>query len=126
MGQEMQNQLLGERLESHLIELEQSLHLPPVRANPAVAGALLAEDFREFGASGRVWSRAEILQALASEAPTEFMSEDFICQQLSPELVLLTYKSTHLATSQSSLRSSLWRLEDRRWRLVFHQGTPIR
>jgi ribonuclease HI len=36
--------------------------------------------------------------------------------------VLLTYRS--YARSGTTLRSSLWVLDNGRWRLRFHQGTP--
>jgi hypothetical protein len=108
---------------THLIQLEQSLHSPTIRANPEAVSALLAEDFREFGASGRIWTRNEILALLAAESPYEITSHDFACQLLTPELALLTYITE--TPQRRVLRSSLWRLEDTTWRMVFHQGTPI-
>ncbi len=111
---------MPEDLTLHLIALEQSLHTPAVRRD---AGTLLAEDFREFGSSGRIWSRAEILQALATESPVQITSRDFACQLLAPGLALLTYTSE--STTRRAVRSSLWRLEGDQWRIVFHQGTPI-
>ncbi len=109
--------------EQALIALEQSLHQPSTRSNPRAVESLLAEDFREFGASGRVWTRAEILAELAAEAPYEIRSRDFACKWLTPGLALLTYVAE--AAERRTLRSSLWRLEDGAWRMVFHQGTVV-
>ena len=110
--------------EQALIALEQSLHHPATRSNPAAVAALLADDFREFGASGRVWTRAEILDELDGQAAHEIRSRDFLCQWLAPELALLTYVTE--TAERVALRSSLWRLEDGAWRIVFHQGTAVR
>jgi hypothetical protein len=106
-----------------LIAREQSLHDPATRADPVQVDALLSPDFREFGSSGRAWTRAEIFALLASEPPAKRTARDFQCQPLSPTLALLTYLSSN--GIRASLRSSLWRLEDDQWRILFHQGTPI-
>ncbi len=110
-------------LEATLFALERSLHDPATRANPASAGNLLSADFREFGSSGRIWSRDATLHSLATEPPAYITARDFTCQPLSPTLALLTYVSHNGV--RDALRSSLWRLEDGQWRILFHQGTPI-
>jgi hypothetical protein len=110
-------------LAAHLIALELRLQDPAVRKDPAAIGELLSEDFREFGASGIVWDRATILETLSVEPPYSITSEDFECQRLSSDLALLTYVATNPA--RQTLRSSLWRLEGDRWRVLFHQGTVI-
>jgi len=125
MVQDRGSDLVGDELAGHLIGMERSLCLAEVRAKPEAVGVLLAEDFREFGASGRVWSRAEILDVLAADVSGEITSEGFVCQQLSAEVALLTYTSTDEATGRRALRSSVWRLEAGEWRMVFHQGTVI-
>jgi hypothetical protein len=111
-----------------LPELEHRLLDPAIRSNPAKAGKLLAEDFREFGSSGRIWSRSEILAHLAAEPPGHLEASHFEVTLLTPELALVTYRSTWFrdgAPPRQALRSSLWRLEDSQWRVFFHQGTLI-
>jgi hypothetical protein len=110
-------------LEGHLIELELRLQAPSTRKDPQAAAELLAEDFREFGASGRVWDRTTVLAVLAAETPYRIISENFECQRLSSEVALLTYVAT--TANRKTLRASLWRLEGDRWRVLFHQGTVI-
>jgi hypothetical protein len=53
--------LMTESLEAHLIELELRLQVSTTRKDAAALAELLSEDFREFGASGRVWNRASII-----------------------------------------------------------------
>jgi hypothetical protein len=114
---------MEDELTAHLIALELSLQDSSVRKDPTAIGELLSEDFREFGASGRVWDRATILETLSAEPPYPITSENFECQRLSSDLALLTYIAANPA--RKTLRSSLWRLEGDRWRVLFHQGTVI-
>lgn len=107
-------------LAAHLIALERRLHTAPARQN---AAELLSDDFREFGASGRIWDKPSMLAALAAEQHYPIASDHFVCQHLAPGLALLTYTAT--TPTRHSLRSSLWRLEDTHWRVLFHQGTVI-
>jgi lincosamide nucleotidyltransferase A/C/D/E len=102
---------------------ERALLTPEVRRDPALAGPLLAEDFVEFGSSGRVWRRDALLRALA-EDPGGFAAEPLSLEvaELRPGCVLLTYSVE--TGGRTTLRSSLWiEHADARWRLRFHQGT---
>jgi hypothetical protein len=110
-------------LTTHLISLELQLQDSSTRKDPAAIGELLSKDFREFGASGRIWDRATLLETLSAEPPYPITSESFECQRLSSHLVLLTYVASNPA--RKTLRSSLWHLEEDRWRVLFHQGTVI-
>lgn len=53
---------------------------------------------------------------------------DFQVKLLSPDVVLTTYRVVKLSEKRSetghSLRSSIWKSIDKRWQMVFHQGTP--
>jgi len=111
-----------------LCELEERLLRSDVRRSPAAVGDLLADDFVEFGSSGRVSNKQEIIDALRGEATTSQRSVlDFRTSVLAPGVVLATYR---LAWSDSdgeapkqSLWSSIWKLIGERWQMVFHQGT---
>ena len=113
-----------------LFDLERQLMDPAFRRQREQVSSLLAEDFREFGSSGRVWSRATILDLLASEeAYTAPAVEDFAMQRISPETALVTYRTLRADAEsdapQITLRSSLWVLRDNRWQVLFHQGTKV-
>ena len=103
--------------------LETSLHRRDVRSDPAAVDALLAEDFLEFGRSGGVWRKPETVAALRREQFDRPVAvSDFAARRLAPSVVLLTYRAT--ADGVATLRSSIWRRTDGRWRMIFHQGTP--
>ena len=112
---------------AHLRRCEEALLDPAVRRDRAKVAALLAEDFQEFGASGRVWSREAILDLLASEDYTPPAMEDFECHWIGDGVALVTYRSvrTDPDSGQGSavLRSSIWIEQAGQWRVRFHQGT---
>lgn len=95
---------------------------PAFRRNREAVSALLAEDFCEFGSSGRIWSRETILDLLATEDyPSSPAVEDFTLQLLAPDIVLVTYRTVR--PQQSTLRSSVWKRNKTGWQVLFHQGT---
>ena len=113
---------------SELLLCELQLLSPRVRRDRNRVSTLLAKDFVEFGASGRVWSREEILEELGREEQFEVpVMEDFRCRQLADDLVLVTYRTVRSDTEtggrQICLRSSVWCKQAKGWVVRFHQGT---
>jgi hypothetical protein len=90
---------------------------------------VLADDFVEFGASGNIWSRDQVLEDLPSEVPAERVLGDFQVRPLAENTVLVTYRCStkSLASDRGvfSLRSSLWQHRGGRWQMIFHQGTNV-
>ncbi|GAA4657452.1 ribonuclease HI family protein [Arthrobacter cryoconiti] len=105
-----------------LVELERELLDPTVRADTIRTGELLHANFEEISASGRRWTRPEILTKLSEEEQRETSLELLSLNRLDTAAVLLTYRS--MAAGVSALRSSIWLRENGRWQLRFHQGTP--
>jgi hypothetical protein len=104
-----------------VIALERRLLDPEVRRDPATLSALLHDDFCEFGATGRVHDRAGVIDALLAGGGLTANAFDFRAVGLSPDVVLLTYR-----TDSPSLRTSIWsRGAGGAWRLLHHQGTRI-
>jgi len=66
-----------EAIRAHLRACEEALLDAVVRRDRERVAALLSEDFQEFGSSGRVWSREEILEQLATEDYRPPAMEDF-------------------------------------------------
>ena len=92
---------------------------------------LFDDDFVEFGRSGTVYTKPQILAALIEESEcTEWVADliELVTRPLSPNLALVTYVSFRRyddgRTDRRSLRSSLWRSTDGQWRMIFYQGTP--
>jgi len=111
-----------------LCELEKLLAKPGIRRSPTELSRLIADDFREFGSSGRIFDKAKIIAALQQQPPCELVLHDFQAVRLACDIVLVTYRGTvqfsDSPTALHSLRSSIWRRHNSRWQVVFHQGTP--
>ena len=117
-----------DRMKEVFRDLEERLLRPEVRRSPIEAGRLLTADFVEFGSSGVVYDRQQVIDALARERPTDMSATDFSVHQLCDGVVLVTYRSTRRDPDSGeewhALRSSIWRRVDGHWRIMFHQGTP--
>jgi hypothetical protein len=111
-----------------LFELETRLIQPEVRRSREAVAQLLADGFVEFGSSGSVHSKEQILDGLKSEVPRNFSLADFRVCELAEGLFLATYRTmaqSPAATLIQSRRSSIWRNVEGRWQMLFHQGTPL-
>jgi len=108
----------------HLCELEESLLRPDVRKSKRLV-QLIAEDFVEFGSSGRTYTKADLVEALKAESPVTQSTSDFRVSILGRDVALLTYRiHRHSTPPLHTLRSSIWRMRDGQWQMIFHQATP--
>lgn len=116
-------------LQGALVALELELLEPAVRASAERVAALLDDGFVEFGASGRRFDKPAVLRALPAESGAfRYRAFDIQVQSLAPDLAQVRYRSERRAGDEpprQALRSSLWQRRDGRWRMLFHQGTPI-
>jgi len=121
----MKNQ---DSIENQLLRLEQSLLEPEVRSSAEKLDSLLADDFIEFGSSGRVYDKGHILRELPLSPPVNITIMDFRVRLLGPDLALVTYlTASHDGAggkTRHALRGSIWRLSGGGWQIIFHQGTP--
>ncbi|MGJ7566906.1 SMU1112c/YaeR family gloxylase I-like metalloprotein [Variovorax sp. GB1R11] len=119
----------AEELDALLLKLEGALHLREVRASAEQLMELLDDDFHELGVSGTVWTRAAIVDALRDEAFSKRTMSDFRVLRMASDVALVTYRAHREAIAErpaaDSLRSSLWKRRQGRWRMVFHQGTAL-
>lgn len=109
-----------------ILELEQLLITPAVRANAPMLEKLLADDFIEFGAVGKRWTKAEVINGLKSQAVVTRTISDFSLRMLAGDVALATYLCRHCngdGVESLSLRSSVWKACREGWQMAFHQGT---
>jgi hypothetical protein len=120
----MENEVVNQELRV----LEERFAMPAAESRESLA-ALLAEDFREYGSSGRVYGAAETLQAISADGfKPRLVFENFQAVPVAPDMMLVTYMSRSVSGpgwKRPAPRSSLWRWRDDRWQLVFHQGTRL-
>lgn len=87
---------------------------------------LIADEFVEFASSGKVFNKKQTLENLLNEQDTTFSMQDFMAKSLNHNVVLATYTATKEHKNEKkmrSLRSSVWKNNDGKWQLIFHQGT---
>jgi hypothetical protein len=110
-------------VEEEIRALELTLLTPPVRTSAELLRQVVSEEFRELGASGKIYGKAEAIAALLnSPSPPAIPAPelvDFRAVEVAPGVALATYRTPR------SLRSSIWRREGDTWRIYFHQGTRI-
>ncbi|MEH2236777.1 nuclear transport factor 2 family protein [Nostoc sp.] len=118
--------------ESLLRKLEERLLQPDVRKSAKDVMDLLADEFIEFGSSGRVYDKQQIINSLQNE-PIEPLTQrsitEFKTLVLATGVVLVTYRVVrHISDEKPvySLRSSIWKLNNDGWKMIFHQGTLVR
>lgn len=127
--------MIPERVEPETADLlralEERLLQPEIRRSAAKIGDLLADEFVEFGSSGRVFDKSQIIERLPQECqaiPPQWSITDFSVRWLAPDAVLATYRLVvcHDAADDErhTLRSSIWKLINDKWQMIFHQGTP--
>jgi ribonuclease HI len=100
--------------------LELELLTPASRGDRRRVAELLHDSFVEHGASGRTWTKSEILDDLEAAPAFVGAAVNVTALALATDVVLVTYEITG---PRPSLRSSVWVRDDGRWRLRFHQGT---
>ncbi len=113
-----------------IYDLEILLLNPEVRKSADELSTLLADDFTEFGSSGKVYYKPDTLALLTTNTDTvEFLISNFSLKILTENIILATYraqKTTNGSNVITSLRSSIWRKSDiGEWQMFFHQGTVI-
>ena len=115
---------MKQELEQHLRGLEERLLQPDVRNSREQLESLLAEDFIEIGSAGVAYDRDTIVSMHVVEPESGWSIVNFTARALADGVALVTYVATKSARP-TSIRCSIWKREGDRWRMVFHQGTPI-
>lgn len=121
---------MQEDLQKTIYDLETSLLKPEVRSSTKDLDMLLADDFLEFGSSGKVYDKKMILERLPKDteiSPIQFIVSDFQIKELDGNVILATFKTEKISTDigrVTALRASIWKKVNGNWQIIYHQGTP--
>jgi hypothetical protein len=88
--------------------------------------ATLAPDFFEFGRSGRVYKRDEMLNIEQQPIHAKLPLPQFAAHPITKDVFTYISEVTYGDEIERANRSSLWSRYATGWTLRFHQGTPIR
>jgi DNA-binding MarR family transcriptional regulator len=109
-----------------LRQLEESLWRGQTRFDRDYMERTLAPDFFEFGRSGRIYTREDIIGMRPGAAPLRYSLSEFKVTAIDRDVALVTYVSEVRAKETvRGNRSSLWRKTRQGWQLSFHQGTAV-
>ena len=119
-----------ENLKEIIFKLENKLQQPDVRKSVEQLEDLISDDFIEFGSSGQIYTKKDVLNNLPISPEIKFIMTDFRINILSSDIVQSLFKTEknnqQTGSTTRSIRSSLWRNEKGKWKMQFHQGTPIK
>lgn len=122
---------MAKDLADQLIAKEMAIVAAQKRRDLVAVEAALADGFREIGSSGRMFSKADVLDAIRKFQIVDYWCEDFQCLPVNPKCVILMYIATvtriHEGQEQShrAYRSSTWVERDGAWRVIFHQASVL-
>ena len=117
------------KLIERILQLEKDLLKSEVRKSSQKINEILSDDFIEFCSSGSIYhyKNGDIFQEKDDEIENNWEILDFEIKELSGNYVLALYKVIKLnekdENKRSSIRSSIWKLYDGKWKMIFHQGT---
>ncbi len=106
-------------MQDEIRKLEESLLTVEVRSSAEALDGIVSDEFVEFGSSGRTYTKRDVIAQMLTAPSVVVGVTDFKVQKLTADVALATYRT------EGSLRSSIWRREGDRWRIIFHQGTAI-
>ncbi|MEN8078081.1 DUF4440 domain-containing protein [Clostridioides difficile] len=125
----MENKIGDKHLSKIIYKYEYELLKSEVRKSSERISELLADNFIEFTSSGNVafYQIGEVFQNKDDNTELNWEIKNFNIRELSNECILAMYKVIkHDEIDESkkySLRSSIWKCFDGKWKMVFHQGT---
>jgi len=110
-----------------LQSLEEELWLEETRFDVIRMRQIIADDFFEYGRSGRVYTRDDTLAIERQPIHANLPLPNFQARLISAEVAQVTYNTevSHNGVIQQARRSSIWSKSTRGWQLRFHQGTPF-
>lgn len=109
-----------------LQNLEEALWRTETRYDTEFLEKVLADDFLEFGRSGRIYNRQESISQPSQQIDAVLPLPDFQARLLAPNVAQVTYNSAvrYDGVVEKGRRSSIWTRSSGSWKLRFHQGTP--
>lgn len=116
-------------IEEHLLQLENELLKSETRKSSQRISELLANDFVEFCSNGSEYhyKNGDVFQAQDDDNVLCWEILDFKIKELSIDCILAKYKVIkHNEVDRNkkySLRSSIWKNYNGKWKILFHQGT---
>lgn len=109
-----------------ILKLEKELLKSDVRKSAERISEILSESFIEYTSSGNeyYYKVGDTFQEENDNTILNWEIVNFKTRFLAEDCILATYKVIkHDEEKKYSLRSSIWKIEGGKWKIIFHQGT---
>ena len=116
-------------LEKEILKLENELLLSKTRKSARRISEILDEEFTEYTSSGQEYhyKKGDVFQAEDDDSELNWWNFNIKIKELSKDYILATYKlikeDEKDERKKYTLRSSISRYYNSRWKMIFHQGT---
>ena len=112
-------------IEEKIVDNELKLLDKNIRNNKVELDKLLSKNFIEYGSSGSIYTYNETINSLPNEGnEIKYKMIKIETKRLSENIILVLY--TIEINNIVSNRSSIWQMENKEWKIIFHQGTKIK
>jgi hypothetical protein len=119
--------VVNKALKETILELECKLQRPETRKEVAALDQIISDDLVEITSSGTLSRKSDCLANLPSAPEIKFEMTNFNIRELAPDSVQTFFetKKTIVSTGKISYsqRSSIWKNEAGKWKMIYHQGT---
>jgi hypothetical protein len=121
-----------DKMLASVIKLEKELLNDKTRQSQTRLNELLHNDFQEYSQSGYSYGKQFVLDAFLNYQPDpsgtkKYEPTNFTARYLDTKIIQVNFETQSIPRNQiiprKALRSSLWKFEDNRWQMIFHQGT---
>jgi hypothetical protein len=118
--------ILSEEDRAILTRLEEDMWREVTRFDQTFQEQQFATDFFEFGRSGRVYTRDQIIQLDSQPIHAVLPLPNLAIRLLDQNTAQVTYNSQveYDSIVEHARRSSIWSRTESGWVIRFHQGTP--
>jgi hypothetical protein len=118
--------ILSEKDHAILTRLEEDMWREVTRFDQTFQQQRFATDFFEFGRSGRVYTRNQIIQLDSQPIHAVLPLPNLAIRLLDQNTAHVTYNSQveYDSVVEYARRSSIWSRTESGWVMRFHQGTP--
>jgi hypothetical protein len=117
---------LSEEDKLEITRLEEAMWREETRFDLNFQRTRFAQDFFEFGRSGRVYQRQQLFLNERRKIRATLPLDELRIRLLDENTAQVTYNShvEHNGVVEHARRSSIWSREEQGWVIRFHQGTP--
>ncbi len=111
-----------------LLKLEMSLWIEETRNNKEFLDKILHIEFMEFGKSGKVFYKKDILEDTSTKINAVFPFDNLNVKNISENTYLITYVAKNKSNDKviETNRSSIWIGDSENIQMIFHQGTLVK